>query len=212
MSAAFPAMSVAHLESRERLRLVFKKVAQILVILILPVCIGTTVISEKIISFLYGSEYLQSAGVLRVLIWAGLFIFMASPSVTLHNATNNQRKNVMIIAAVAAINGALSMFMISRFGYMGASYAMVISEVSSFCLLYISTYLYLKVGIVDLLKKPAIAGMAMGAFTFFIQDRNLAVVIFLSACVYCLSLVLLKTFSKEDIEAFKKIGKIRASS
>lgn len=211
VSVSFPAMSIAHLESRETLRLVFKKVTQILIILILPICIGTSIIPGKIISYLYGSEYLPSSDALRVLIWAGLFIFMASPSVTLLNATNNQRKNFVIIAVVAVINVVLSMFLISRYSYTGASYAMVISEIFSFGLLYFSTHLYLKAGMVDLLMKPVIAGIAMGIVTFYIQGLNLAAVIFFSACVYSLSLVLLKTFSKEDIVTFKKIWKIRTS-
>lgn len=206
LSAVFPSMAVAHLESRDTLRLIYKKVTQLLILFILPVCIGATILSEEIVASLYGAEYLPSAPALMTLVWGSFFISLSAPCGGLLNATNNQRKNLFFISVIAVINPALNLLLIKRYGYMGASYTMLISEAISFAISFGFIYLYiLKIDLARLLIKPAVAGLIMGMFTVLMRGNSIMLIIPLSACIYMLSLIALKAFSREDILTLKKI-------
>lgn len=206
LTAVLPAMSIAHIKSHDTLRLIFKKVTQLLIIFIVPVSIGTSLLAEEIIAFIYGPGYASSVPALRVLIWAAFFYFISFPGINLLNATNKQRMNVVFISLVAAFSVSLNMLLISRHGYMGASYTMVISEVGSFALSYSFIFFYMfKVNLGALLLKPMTAGLIMGAFTLLTRSQHILVVVPLSACIYISFLLALKTFSQEDVDAFKKM-------
>lgn len=207
LGAAFPSMSTAHIQSHETLRLIYKKVMQLLILFILPVCIFATVLPVEIISSLYGAEYLSSAPALKVLIWSGFFMFLNAPCGVLLNATNNQKKNVFLLTSVTLTNVLFNLFFIRLYGYIGASYTMLISEILSFILAYslISFYLF-KVSIAMLLTKPMLAGFVMGGVAILLHNKlNMFLVISLSLATYLLSLIVLKAFSKEDIATVKKL-------
>jgi hypothetical protein len=59
--------------------------------IIFPIAIFTTLLSERIVLFVYGTGYSASVEVLQIVIWALVFAGLTSDNTTTLNAMNKQR-------------------------------------------------------------------------------------------------------------------------
>jgi len=127
VSSLFP--KIVELKNKNNLQ--YKKRLQqfydLLFILSIVIAILTTIFAEGIINQLYGKEYIESSYVLQIHIWAGIFIFLRalfSNWIIL--------ENIVIFSLITQgigciINVLLNLFMIPKYGIIGAAYATLIS-------------------------------------------------------------------------------------
>lgn len=104
-----------------------KKLLRLLVVLSISIAVPTTFFSKKIITNLFGYDYIAAAPVLSVHAWASLFVFLRVGTVSWFNAEGlNQfvlRRN--LIGAI--INIILNLFLIPVYAELGAAIATLIS-------------------------------------------------------------------------------------
>jgi len=67
-----------------------------------------------------------------------------------------------------------------------------------------------KISFIKDLFKPFVAGCIMGIFTYSLRDMNLVFVVIASAALYIATLLLLRTFSDEEVKRFRAIWDNRA--
>jgi len=109
----------------------------------LAVGVFFTFTSDRIIVMVFGEQYAAAGPILAVHIWAGVFIFL---KVAMSRWLLNEGKlNFLFISSGlgAAINVALNLFLIPRYGGMGAAVATVISYAAAglfACFLYRPTW------------------------------------------------------------------------
>jgi len=98
------------------------------------------------------------------------------------------------------VNISLNMCLIPYYGYLGAGYATVITEIALFAMCwYFATKYICKVSIVAVLSRPLISVAIMGVFIVLTTAKfNLALVIILSALIYFICLLLFRFFAKDD--------------
>jgi O-antigen/teichoic acid export membrane protein len=89
--------------------------------------IFTTLFAELIITKLYGIEYQEAAKVLKVHVWAGVFIFLGFGSYSNLLQENKYHLLVVISFSGAISNIILNYFLIPTYGSMGAAIATVFS-------------------------------------------------------------------------------------
>lgn len=202
----FPIMSAAFKTSEERIVKSYRLGIKYLLSITLPIAIGTTLLAERIISLIYGSEFSGSATALQILIWALVFTSLSSISLKLLVSIDRQKLNLPIIVSGAIINVTLNLLLIPILSYNGAAIATVVSNVIIFIVSFYFVSNYLQVpSLLKLSIKPIISGLIMGIFVYWFLDINIFVIISLSVIVYLVTLLSLKTFSEEDWEIFKKI-------
>jgi O-antigen/teichoic acid export membrane protein len=127
-NAIFPVMSDLYIKNRDELANVYHKLMKYMLILGLPIAIGSAIYSKDIIYIIYGSEYVVGANALTILIWAGVFMFLSSTCSTLLGAINKQFTATKIAAIGAMFSVVLNTFMIMKFSYIGASISTVCTE------------------------------------------------------------------------------------
>jgi PST family polysaccharide transporter len=103
----------------------------LMVALALTVAIIVTIFSDFIINLIYGAEYSNSATILSIHIWAGIFVFIGE---VLSKWIINE--NLLIISPIrhgagGAINIVLNLFLIPLLGGVGAAIATIISYATS---------------------------------------------------------------------------------
>ena len=99
-----------------------------LLIIIVPICIGTTVWADEIVLFFYSSAFLPAGQSLELLIWTELgFIFTVVFSQTLI-ALDHRRSVVIVSGVMFLINLTLNFVLIPRWGYLGATMGTVATE------------------------------------------------------------------------------------
>ena len=183
----------------------FKMSFKYLNLLGFPIAVGVTLLADKIILLIYGSEFAPSILILRILIWTIPIIFLTYTFGILMVSINKQNLYLKIVLVSMVFNIVMNVIFVPEFSYIGASVITILTELISFVLFfyYLSKFIC-KVSIHSVLIKPAIASVIMGLF-ISIFDINLFLIIPLAAIVYIVSLFILKTFSDEDMNIFRQI-------
>ena len=125
--SVFPALIKAKSRGEEIYYARLQQLYDFLAGLGLAVAVFFTFASDKVIVLIFGAEYAAAGPILSVHIWAGVFVFL---KVAMSRwLLNEGRLNFLFISngLGAAVNIALNLFLIPRYGGMGAAVATVIS-------------------------------------------------------------------------------------
>lgn len=184
----------------------FKKVLQksfdIMVILALPLMVGTQFVAEPAMALVAGDEFLPSAPILRILILAAGFVFLGSMFAHAVIAIDRQRKIIGAYAFTAVTALAGYFIFIPRFSYFGAAWVTIYSEAFiAFASLYIVwKYTGFRPRLSIILKSAAAAGLMALALHLSVSylAAGLFARIILAAIVYAAGLYAFRGLRRED--------------
>ncbi|CAH6796741.1 Flippase [Vibrio chagasii] len=86
-----------------------------------------TIFSEIIIRNTYGIEYIEAASVLSIYTWASIPVFLGVSSTIWILSENLQKYKLIMDVFGALLNIALNLYLIPKYGVLGAAYATLIS-------------------------------------------------------------------------------------
>jgi O-antigen/teichoic acid export membrane protein len=202
----FPIMSASFKSSKERLINIYKLGVRYLLIITLPIAIGTTLIADKIIFLIYGPEFSGSATALQILIWTLVFTSIGAVLVSLLISVGKQKLNTLSSVLCAVFNICLNFILIPILSYNGAAIATVMTNtiffISSFY--FVSKYIYV-LPLHKIFLKPVLSALLMGAFVYHFNNLNIFLLVLLAAGIYLMALIALKTLNKEDIDIVKGV-------
>lgn len=134
--------SIIALRHDGKLKKYYKRLSQLsvsVVLLTYVIAISTTLLSEKIIEILYGSDYIRSSLILSLHIWTGIFVALGMVR-NIYLVTEGLTYISLISTALgAAINLILNYFLIRESGILGAAVATLFTQAFS---AYISSVLF----------------------------------------------------------------------
>lgn len=207
--------------------LVKKNVESILrttALIAMPAGIGVSVLAKNIMTLLYGDVASIQIGtpLLVILGIAAVFAGLAVPITSMLQAIGKQNIPVRNIIIGATLKVVVNFILVERpeINIKGAPIGTLCCYATIFILNLISIIKYSKVvpNFMSTTIKPLISAIGCGATAFLVSgltekfiSKNLivtAISIIAAALVYIILLMLLKTLSKEDIEAFPKGDKI----
>jgi O-antigen/teichoic acid export membrane protein len=195
IGAFFPVFSALYVTSPKTLLDTSRKAIKILLLVVLPVAVGTSILADKIIQFLYGFEFLNSALPLRILIWAEVIIFVNYVLTQLLVATNRQRFNAIFTFVCSIFNVVLNFILIPRLSYIGAGISTLATEGLLFVMCF---YLVRKtLGVISLLKicrGPLLASILMGVVVIFFREQSLFISVPLGVVTYGILVYVLGVF------------------
>lgn len=128
VAGVYPAMSELFIKDPRRLAELFFRSWRYLLTIILPLSFGLMAVAEPIIIKLYHPNYLPSVAVLRVLLVSLIFTFLSMLIGATLNATNQQRRQTILLSLALLINLILNIYLLPRYGIIGAAVAAVISN------------------------------------------------------------------------------------
>lgn len=208
VSALFPTLSYYYVTSRKSIKVVYEKYFRYLLILGLPIALGATLLSEKIILFIYGSEFMNSIIALQILSWDILLIFLYTILGCFLVAIDRQNDMVIAILVTAIINVIINIILIPHFSYIGAAAATVVSEtiLLGYYFYLVSKYIVV-LPIHKILVKPFIALVVMAIFILFFSWLGFFMIVIFSIIVYFSTLYLIRGISKDDVALIREIIK-----
>jgi len=213
-AAVFPAMSRFHISSRDSLHMMWKKFIRFMLILGIPIAVGTTLLAGRVVPLIFGEGYAPSVAVVQLLIWSLVFIFVNAAFVRLFESTNKQIIVTKITGLMVIVNVAINLVLIPKFSYVGASIAILITESIALVLLFFlaerELYVLKKTELASVVLKIIGASVLMGLFVAYFHTLNLFLVIVLASLLYFGTLYVVKGIEKEDIMLIKSILQIRA--
>lgn len=128
-SGVFPVMSQLYVTDTKKLSNLYMKLLKFMLILAIPIAVGTFIYSSDIMLIIYGPEYLNATIVLDVMIWAVVFMFLSGTSSTLLNAISKQFLVTKVVMVGAIFSVIVNYVLISQYSYVGASITSVLTEV-----------------------------------------------------------------------------------
>ena len=206
-TVVFPVMSRYYVSSKESLKFSFEKYFKFIMLIGIPLGIGTTLLSDKIILLIYGNQYLNSIIALQILIWSLVIIFARSPFERLLEASNRQLTVTKVFIIGVIFNVIANLIVIQRFSYVGSAVITVLTDLIVISLLiYIVKSLGISISrniLLDL-GKIVFAGCIMGIF-IYISNINLIISAVAGVLIYAAVLLILKILDKDEIKMIKSL-------
>lgn len=138
VTSVFPAIIHARKTDLERYNKRLKNLYDLLVFISLPVAILISFFGGDIIHLLYGDTFDGAGQMLSIHIWSGIFVFLGSASSQYLLAEGYTMISFQRTALGAIVNILLNLWLIPKYGGVGASIATLIAcAVSTFYLLFI---------------------------------------------------------------------------
>lgn len=204
--SVFPLMSKQFKSAKELLKLEYEKMFKYLLISAIFFAIYGIIFSEKIITIIYGNDYIPSIPALQLLMFVIPIIFLTYLFGNLLAAIDKQRLVTLITGICAIINIVLNIYLISKYSFIGASIATVITEGVVFVLMftYISKY-FSKFSVIQNMIKPVIVGLITAILIYFVAQFNWIIAGILGIVFYLILLYLFQLITVEDVDTFKQI-------
>jgi O-antigen/teichoic acid export membrane protein len=205
--AVFPIMSRYAASAKDSLMRAYLLSVRLLVIIALPVAMVTTVLADPLIYLLGGSQYLPDSRIaLQLMIWSIPIGFINSVTHYVLIALNQQRFLTKAFAIGLAFTFAANVIFIPIYSYRASALIHVFSELALLLPFYYCLRKHLApVPWAKLLWRPALASALMGGLLGLLRDVSPLLTVPLSGLIYLLALILLRTFSVEEITLFKSL-------
>jgi O-antigen/teichoic acid export membrane protein len=211
-SVVFPVLSVYHRRSPERVLPLAEKFFKALVILGWPISVGVFLLAPQFNSLLH--LYPGSEPALQILALAIVFMFADNTFAATLNAIDKQNVFAFVAMVGLVINVGVNLVVIPRYGYLGASWAVVVTEAA----LVVVGWLVLRaqLGTIHLVRaswKAVVAGLLMGLFIYVANPHQSRVLLFVivvaSALIYGAVLLVLRVADREEISVIRNALRLR---
>jgi len=209
VTAIYPVMSKFFKSSEKSLKFIFERSIKYMLLISIPIVIGTTLLADRIILLIFGSEYVPSIIALQILIWSFLFASIGGVFGYLLNSINRQATLAKIVGCGMALNIMLNMLFIPNYSYIGASIA---TDITRFFVISAEFIILSKIGFnlpnrvfLTWVLKAIASSLIMAGFIIFFKNINLLLLIVISMLLYFIGLYLMKEFDEKDLSLVRRL-------
>ncbi|GJL80170.1 MAG: polysaccharide biosynthesis protein [Nitrospinaceae bacterium] len=203
--ALFPILSRTYSQNEDQFNRLWAEAARYLLLIGLPFSAGTAILAPQLIDLLYGSLYEITGPVLQIMAIPFFLLVLNEFMAYLLLSADKTRSVLKIVVAAAIFNLICNLFVIPRWGLMGAAVVAGLTELLLFGLFFQSTQK--NIGHIPLMSffwRPVLASAGMG-FAIMKVSWPLMPSFVLGVGVYFILLVLLRTFNEFDRLVFRNL-------
>ncbi|GAB4542273.1 MAG: hypothetical protein Kow0063_34040 [Anaerolineae bacterium] len=199
--AVFPLMSRYARTARDSLARAYILSLRLLLMIALPVAVGTPFIARELILILGGVEYLPDSMIaLQLLIWFLPFSFVNQITHYVLIAIDQQRFLTKAFIIGVVFNVAVNLVLIPRYGYRAAAITTIFSEWALLIPFYYAVRKHLcRVPWPSVVWRPALASAIMGVVLWLVRDAHVLVLVGMAGGVYFAALALVGGFRQPDM-------------
>jgi O-antigen/teichoic acid export membrane protein len=205
LNVVFPVLAVYHRGAEGRLVWAVNRFYKALLALGCPIAVGTFMLSGPL-QFIY--VYPESQAALQILAVGIVLMFVSNAFIGALNAIDRQLTFTWAALVSMVVNIGLNLALIPAFGYLGASWATVLTELALFAMGWWLTARHLTVvPLLSLSWRILLASLVMGAALYPLRDVHgpmIAVAIVAGALVYGLALLLVGAADAEEMRLLRR--------
>jgi O-antigen/teichoic acid export membrane protein len=203
LSIVFPVLSIYHRERAGELLDAVNRFFKALLLIGWPMSVGIFMLAHPLTRLLFGQAYEQSEPALRILALSLGFAFVNNAFIGALSATDHQASFTWAAGWSLLANLSMNLALIPTFGYVGASWATVFTEIVLGAVGWTLTARHIgPVPIWRLTWRVVLAGLVMGAAVFPLRDMGgvaIAIPVVAGVAVYSVAVVLLRGLTQEEI-------------
>ncbi len=204
--ALFPIISRKVLSSKEEYAHAVQRSTKYLTVFGIPLCVGIFLLSHQLMVGLYSLQFAASGTCLSILIWSRIGVFAVLPGQQAVASRNAQLWLVPPVIARAALGIGLNLYLIPRYGYIGASASMVIAENVYYVLNYVVAFRGPeRFNPVTLFARPLLATGAMTVIILLVRPFGIVLATAAGILAYALALPLFGVIDSQDKQLLKAL-------
>jgi O-antigen/teichoic acid export membrane protein len=208
-SAIFPIMSRLHITSKELQRFTYERSFKYMLMLGVPIGVGTTILANKIIVLIFGLGYVNSIIALQILVWSIVFGFVSGVFTQSFASANKQIVVTIVVTICAVLNVILDVILIPRYGVTGASFSALAAQSLVFVIYYVWG---LRIGygipikkVLEIAARVLIASAIMCVLILAFKNFYILALVPLSALLYFAVLYIIGGIDRDDLDLLKQI-------
>jgi O-antigen/teichoic acid export membrane protein len=203
--AIFPLMSRYADGARDSLMRAYLLSLRLLLMIAIPIAVGTFFIADGLILVLGGADYLPDSQIaLQLVIWFLPIGFVNSVTQYVLIAIDQQRFLTRAFVIGVTFNLVANLILIPIFSYQGAAVVTVFSELALLLPFYYAIRKHLgTVPWLSLFWQPTVAAVAMGGVLWLLRDLPWPLLIPIGGAVYAVVLALTGGFHQPDMELLR---------
>lgn len=195
-----PLLSKYAFLSKQKFREVSQSALDVLLVVIIPLMVGTYFISDRLVVLIGGSDFVASGGVLNVLIVAAAMIFLGALFSNMLISLNKQKSLAYIYGLGAVVNLITNYIFIRKYSYYGAAGTTILTEFLVTFLMVVMLYRATRqVPSFKLALKCIIASVVMGIALYSLAGWPLIVLVAAGGLTYFAFLSLIGGFALKDV-------------
>jgi O-antigen/teichoic acid export membrane protein len=165
----------------------------------LPICIGGTILADKIIPLIFGQQYTEAVDVFRILIWY-FFITMFHTIYTSGLIAIGREKAYAAVMLLSVMVYGISIIICTKlFGVVGSAAAIVVSETVTLIYMRDRFQRVIKIPLPKPIVSIIVSSIFMGTSVSILPEMNLFISIGLGAIIYALLLFMTKSVTIGEI-------------
>ena len=204
LSIVFPVLSIYHRERPGELLEAVNRFFKALLLIGWPMSVGIFMLAHPLNHALFGSSYDQSEPALRILALSLGFAFVNNAFIGALSASDHQASFTWAAGWSLVANLTLNLALIPTFGYIGASWATVMTEIVLGVVGWTLTARHIGyVAVWQLSWRVVFAGLVMAAAVYPLRNFGgvtMAIPIVLGVAVYGGAVLLLRALTREEID------------
>lgn len=204
----FPRLSRLH-EQYNEFEIYSKKLMTILIFLGAPLMIGLFALAHDIIVFIYGDGFMNSVVTFQILCVAILLRFSMKGYETILLVIDKEKVVFNVLLCASILNIALNIYLIQRFGHIGAAVTNVVTH-----MFIVMSYIYItkRSRNIFMLERSMILillfGIISGIIIYNLRSLHfISLIVIFAACYLGSTLLLLKKERKYIFESMRSFGK-----
>jgi O-antigen/teichoic acid export membrane protein len=209
-AALFPLMVQLYKRDSDSLNRLLGLSIKAVLLFALPVAATISLLSRNVISLVYGPKFLPGAGVLAILIWCIVPMFMYFYLVFVNIAAGHAMHNLLAGCLALLVGLVANALLVPRIGYLGAAWSALAAN-TAFAVL--ATWkvcnLFKSASLPTLLIRLIAAGSAMVA-AFFLIPASLSLQVLLGLLIYLTALIAFGTVGFSDLSLAMRLLALRA--
>jgi len=204
--ALYPLVSRLYVSSRDALKMTVERSSKYLLSVGLPMGFGIFLLSDRLIVLLYGSDFVASSMVLRIVSIYLPLRCINNIAATALSSIDKEPYHAFSLAAAAGTNFLLNLIAIPRFGANGAALTTSMTEALLFGLysLFLARH-FCRIDWASIAIKPFLSCLAMAALILVLRDMHLGLLITVSAVWYFAVLFCIRGFDAVDVSVLRSL-------
>ncbi len=195
----YPRLSRLFVANKKTHSFLSVRAAKYMFIISFPLLICGVILSRNIVNILFGEQFQNSVVALQILFLGVVFVFQIRLFQIILNSIDRQKVVMYVGLMGLIINVFLNLLLIPKYGFEGAAFTTIISELIVFSIYYF--YLsrsYFEISIWKLGLKPLLASLAVGVLVWKFDTLPLILLLSGALGLYLLLLFCFKVFDKEE--------------
>jgi len=201
-----PRLSQLYVSGRDEFAELCRRGIKYICVVALLVAVNGILLSDSIITMLFGESYEASILSLEILLGGIVFVYLVNFLQTVMITADQQRMILYLAGCGLLVNVGLNVLLIPEYGYVGAAAATVIVEVMVCVLLFVYMHrLVGQIGLLNVLARPVICVLVPVLFILLFPVDLVYVKIGIINVSFVVLLYLTRVFDAEEMRAISGV-------